>query len=140
MPDQVIITQVRNARSLNSENTAFDVEINHPEHSWIPYTLNPDDEDMTVDNSVLLGLIGSNYAVYVAPTQEELDAELSASLRQQRDDKLVLEVDPIVTNPLRWAELTEAKQAEWTQYRTDLLNLTDQAGFPNTVTWPTKPS
>jgi len=136
---QVTITEVRNAQSLNAENTRFDVEINHPEHGWIPYTLNPDDTDMTVDNSVLLELIGTDYAVYVAPTQAELDAELSENLRGQRDQKLVEEVDPLVTNPLRWAELTDAKQAEWTQYRTDLLNLPDQAGFPNTVTWPTKP-
>ena len=137
---QVTITEVRNAQSLNAENTWFDVEINHPEHGWIPYGLHPDDTDMTVDNSVLLGLIGSDYAAYVAPTQAELDAELAASLRGQRDQKLAEEVDPIVTNPLRWAELTDAKQAEWTQYRTDLLNLPAQAGFPNTVTWPTKPS
>ena len=135
----VTITEVRNAQSLNAENTWFDVEINHPEHGWIPYGLNPDDTDMTVDNSVLLGLIGSDYAAYVAPTQDELDAELAASLRGQREERLVQEVDPIVTNPLRWAELTDAKQAEWTQYRTDLLNLPAQAGFPNTVTWPTKP-
>ena len=136
----VTITEVRNAQSLNAENTAFDVEINHPEHGWIPYTLNPEDTDMTVDNSVLLELIGSDYAAYVAPTQDELDAELAASLRGQRDDKLVNEVDPIVTNPLRWAELTDAKQSEWTQYRTDLLNLPAQSGFPNSVTWPTKPT
>ena len=136
---QVTITEVRNAQSLNAENTWFDVEINHPEHSWIPYTLNPDDTDMTVDNNVLLGLIGSNYAAYVAPTQAELDAELAANLRGQRDQRLAEEVDPIVTNPLRWGELTDAKQAEWTQYRTDLLNLPAQEGFPNTVTWPTKP-
>ena len=135
----VTITEVRNAQSLNAENTWFDVEINHPEYGWIPYSLNPDDTDMTVDNSVLLELIGSDFAAYVAPTQAELDAELAASLRAQRDDKLVQEVDPIVTNPLRWAELTDAKQAEWTQYRTDLLNLPAQAGFPNTMTWPTKP-
>ena len=136
---QVTITEVRNAQSLNAENTAFEVEINHPEYDWIPYTLLPSDTDMTVDNSVLLGLIGSDYAAYVAPTQAELDAELAANLRAERDDKLVQEVDPIVTNPLRWAELTDAKQAEWTQYRTDLLNLPAQEGFPNTVTWPTKP-
>ena len=135
----VTITEVRSAQSLNAENTKFNVEINHPEHSWIPYTLNPDDTDMTVDNSVLLGLIGSDYAAYVAPTQAELDAGLAASLRYERDEKLAQEVDPIVTNPLRWGELTEAKQAEWTQYRTDLLNLPAQAGFPNTITWPTKP-
>ena len=136
---QVTITEVRNAQSLNAENTAFEVEINHPEYSWIPYGLDPDDTDNTVDNSVLLTLIGSDYAAYVAPTQAELDAELAANLRGQRDQKLAQEVDPVVTNPLRWAELTDAKQAEWTQYRTDLLNLPAQAGFPNTVTWPTKP-
>ena len=135
----VTITEVRNAQSLNLENTAFEVEINHPEYNWIPYTLLPSDTDMTVDNSVLLELIGTDFEAYVAPTQAELDAELAASLRGQRDQRLAQEVDPIVTNPLRWAELTDAKQAEWTQYRTDLLNLPDQAGFPNTVTWPTKP-
>jgi len=137
---QVTITEVRNAQSLNAENTMFNVDINHPEYNWIPYALHPDDTDMTVDNSVLLELIGTDFEVYVAPTQAELDAELSANLRGQRDQKLAQEVDPIVTNPLRWAELTDAKQAEWTQYRTDLLNLPDQSGFPNTVTWPTKPT
>ena len=136
----ITITEVRNAHSLNVENTVFNVEINHPEFGWISYGLMPDDTDMTVDNSVLLELIGSDYAAYVAPTQAELDAELAANLRGQRDQRLAEEVDPIVTNPLRWAELTESKQAEWTQYRTDLLNLPAQAGFPNTVTWPTKPT
>ena len=136
----ITITEVRNAQSLNAENTAFDVEINHPEYGWIPYGLHPADTDMTVDNSVLLELIGSDYEAYVAPTQAQLDEALSGHLRAQRDDMLVEEVDPIVTNPLRWAELTDAKQAEWTQYRTDLLNLPDQSGFPNSVTWPTKPT
>ncbi len=135
----ITITEVRNAQSLNVENTAFEVDINHPDYGWIPYGLMPDDRDTTVDNSELLTLIGSNYTVYVAPTQAELDAELSTSLREERNGKLVGEVDPIVTNPLRWAELTEDKQAEWTQYRTDLLNLPAQVGFPNTVTWPSKP-
>ena len=137
---QVTITEVRNAQSLNAENTAFDVEINHPEFGWIPYGLHPDDTDMTVDNSVLLELIGTDFEAYVAPTQAELDAQLATGLRAERDDKLVNEVDPVVTNPLRWAELTDAKQAEWTQYRTDLLNLPAQAGFPSSVTWPTKPT
>jgi len=137
---QVTITEVRNAQSLNAENTRFDVEINHPEHGWIPYGLTPHDTDMTVDNSVLLELIGTDFEAYVAPTQEELDAELAANLRGQRDQKLAQEVDPVVTNPLRWAELTDVKQAEWAQYRTDLLNLPAQEGFPNTVTWPTKPT
>ena len=49
----VTITQVRNAQSLNVENTAYDVEINHPDYGWIPYTLDPSDTDMTIDNHKL---------------------------------------------------------------------------------------
>ena len=137
---QVTITEVRNAQSLNAENTAFDVEINHPEYSWIPYTLDPDDTDMTVDNSVLLELIGSDYAAYVAPTAEEITAELAASVRGQRDGLLASDVDPIAGNALRWAALTSANREAWSDYREALLDLTAQAGFPNTVTWPTKPT
>jgi len=79
-------------------------------------------------------------------TSQEIEAHNQAPIdmlpfiiREQRNQKLLEEVDPIVTNPLRWVELTEDKQAEWTQYRTDLLNLPAQSGFPNTITWPTKP-
>lgn len=135
----ITITQVRNAQSLNVENTAYDVEINHPDYGWIPYTLDPSDTDMNIDNNAVMSLISTNFTSYVAPTQAELDAELEANLRSQRDQKLVEELDPIVTNPLRWAELTSDKQTEWTQYRTDLLNVPQQSGFPTNVTWPDKP-
>lgn len=135
----VTITEVRNAQSLNTENTYFDLEINHPEYGWIPYGLNPSDEDNTVDNAELLELIGSKFNAYVAPTKEQLDAELAESLRAERSRRLLEEVDPLVTNFLRWNELTEEKQEEWKQYRSELLDLPSQEGFPNTATWPTKP-
>ena len=135
----ITITEVRNAKSMNASNTSIDVEINHPEYGWIPYLLTDYDTDTTINNDELLELIGSDYAAYVAPTQEELDAALAASIRGQRDNLLATEVDPLVTNPLRWAELTEAQQAAWTQYRRALLDITAQAGFPNEVVWPTKP-
>jgi hypothetical protein len=84
--------------------------------------------------------------VSVDMTSQEIEAYNQAPIdmlpiiiREQRNEKLLQEVDPLVTNPLRWAELTEDKQAEWTQYRTDLLNIPEQSGFPNTITWPTKP-
>jgi hypothetical protein len=133
------ITEVRNAQSMNAANTSIDVEINHPTYGWIPYLLTDYDTDMTINNDELLELIGSDYAAYVPPTQEELDAALAASIRGQRNNLLATEVDPLVTNPLRWAELTEAQQAAWTQYRSALLDITAQAGFPNEVVWPTKP-
>lgn len=135
----ITITEVRNAASLQSDNLRMDVEINHPQHGWIPYTLDPDDTDTTIDNDEVMSLIGTDFAAYVAPTQEELDAAAAAQVRADRDSILVTEVDPIVSNPLRWADMTADKQAEWSAYRTALLDITNQAGFPHDITWPTKP-
>ena len=136
---QAIITEIRNAKSLNAENTIYDVEINHPEYGWIPYTLDPDDTDQTVSNGDLLALIGSNFAAYVPPTQAELDEQAAAMVRGQRDHLLATEVDPIVSNPLRWADMTAEQQTAWSSYRRDLLDITAQEGFPHNVVWPTKP-
>jgi len=63
----------------------------------------------------------------------------AAQVRGERDNILVTVVDPLVSNPLRWADLTADQQTAWSQYRTDLLAVPQQAGFPNTITWPTKP-
>ena len=134
----ITITEVRNAASLQSDNLRMNVEINHPSYGWIPYGLDPADTDTTIDNNAVLALIGTDFAAYVPPTQAELDAALAAEVRADRDERLT-EVDAIAGNALRWAELTAAKKAEWSQYRTDLLNVPHQDGFPNTVTWPTKP-
>jgi len=65
--------------------------------------------------------------------------EIGNGIRLERNFKLVAEVDPLVSNPLRWNDLTDTQRTAWTQYRTDLLNIPQQAGFPHDVTWPTKP-
>jgi hypothetical protein len=136
----ILINEVQNAQSLNLENTLFNVEINHPEHGWISYTLNPEDTDETINNGDLLTLIGTTFTAYVAPTQAELDAEQTLFIRDNRNNFLVTEVDPIVGNPFLWADLPSDKQNAWTTYRTDLLNVPQQSGFPNTIIWPTKPT
>ena len=135
----IFINNIRNATSLNADNTKFNLEIEHPQFGWIPYTLDPTDDDETINNDALLALIGDDFTAYVAPTQAELDAEAAAAVRGQRDMLLAQEVDPIVSNPLRWADMTTEQQNAWSQYRSDLLNITDQEGFPHDVTWPTKP-
>ena len=136
----ITITQVRNAASLQSDNQRMDVEINHPDHSWIPYTVDPMDTDETINNDEVMALIGSNFTSYVAPTQAELNAETATNIRAERDNILVSVVDLLVSNQLRWAELTSDKRNEWTNYRTNLLGVPQQSGFPNSITWPTEPS
>lgn len=135
----ISITEIRNAKSLQSDNTRFDVEINHPEFGWIPYTVDPSDMDTTIDNDTIMSLIGSDFEAYIPPTQEELDAQAAASVRGQRDYLLQTEVDPIVSNPLRWGSLSDEQQLAFTVYRQNLLDITEQEGFPHNVVWPTKP-
>jgi hypothetical protein len=131
------ITQYRNAVSLSADNARMDVEINHPTYGWIPYTIDPTDEDNTIDNTSLLALIGDNFSAYVAPTQAELDAATASDVRNERDRRLVAEVDPIVSNPLRWDAMTDQQKADMSAHRLALLDVPQQSGFPNTVSWPT---
>ena len=67
------------------------------------------------------------------------DEQKSSDARILRDLLLTSEVDPIVTNPLRWVELSSTEQQQWSDYRTALLNVPQQASFPEDIVWPTKP-
>lgn len=129
----------RNAQYIDT--TRIDCEIEHPVHGWISYTLDPADTDMTIDNNALLIAMASadDVAAYVPPTQAELDEAAAQAARAERDRKLATEVDPIAGNALRWAALDADTQAAWATYRQALLDVPNQAGFPNDVTWPTKP-
>ena len=129
----------RNAQYI--DDTRIDCEIEHPVHGWIPYTLDPADTDMTVNNDDLLAAMSAkgDVAAYVPPTQEELTEALAQSVRSERAQRL-LAVDAIAGNALRWAALSEASQSEWATYRQALLDVPQQSGFPDSITWPQEPT
>jgi len=135
----ITITQVRNAKSLQANNASMDVEINHPDYGWIPYTVEPTDTDTTINNDAILALISTDFVAYVAPTAAEIATALAVTERSKRDGLLRTVVDPIVGNALRWAALTSEQRTAWATYRTALLDVPAQAGFPNSITWPTAP-
>lgn len=62
-----------------------------------------------------------------------------AQAREKRDRLLRTVVDPIVSNPLRWADMTDAQRQAWADYRRALLDVPDQAGFPLEIVWPAIP-
>ena len=74
---------------------------------------------------------------WVLDTEFQLLNE-TVEVRNQRDSLLV-EMDEIVSNPLRWATFSPELQAQWVQYRLDLLNVPQQSGFPLNVVFPEKP-
>lgn len=77
---------------------------------------------------------GSSSTVDVR-TQEQV----ANSVRNKRNNLLKHEVDPIAGNTLRWDELASDRQSELASYRTALLDVPQQGGFPSNITWPTKP-
>jgi hypothetical protein len=58
-------------------------------------------------------------------------------IRSARNMRLAL-VDRV--NPLWYASLSAEQQTELAAYRQSLLDITDQAGYPNTIVWPKKPT
>lgn len=126
------ITQARNAQSLNADNTRFDVQINHPDHGWLPYTLDPSDTDDTIDNSALRSVIGSDFAAYAAPTTDEINAALAADVRAERNAKLA---------DSDWRASQDVTMSdEWRDYRQALRDVPSQLPSSSSITWPTEPS
>jgi hypothetical protein len=47
---------------------------------------------------------------------------------------------PDRVNPMWWASMSTEEQAEVSEYRQALLNITDQAGYPLQIDWPPPPA
>lgn len=123
------------------ENGWIDCEIDHPKYGWSPFTCDPNDPGALFDTKELYDrmVASGTVAPYIPPTPEELYVMQTSLIRRQRDFLLMTRVDPIVSNNLRWADLTAEEQQELTDYRRALLDITDQEGFPFNVVWPIEP-
>ena len=88
----IIIPEIRNAKSISEDNSSVDMEINHPDFGWIPYTLRNDDPDNTIDNNQLREVMGQNFMDYIPPTEAEIVAAAEAEIRAERDYRLEEEV------------------------------------------------
>lgn len=60
------------------------------------------------------------------------DEEKAAEKRTIRDCYLSMYVDPVVTNPLRWADLSAEEQDVYKSYRQYLLDITEAEDWPET--------
>jgi hypothetical protein len=73
---------------------------------------------------------------------EDTDEKIRILSGEIRDLRLyyLQQIDAIVQNPLRYMEFTDEEKSELAQFRRDLLDLPQQAGFPLDVVWPVKPA
>lgn len=66
--------------------------------------------------------------------------DCSASLRLHRDLLLETYVDPIASNSLRLADMSEEDVQALKDFRVALLDIPNQTDFPDNVSWPEFPS
>jgi hypothetical protein len=78
-------------------------------------------------------------------TQEEaewdaMEAEWAAGANDRAADDIRTERDAKLTQS-DWTQVVDAPvdQAAWATYRQALRDIPEQAGFPNTINWPTEP-
>ena len=70
-------------------------------------------------------------------SDEEIYAYKANKIRTERNILLSTTVDTM--NSIRWETLTDIQKQQWIEYRQALLDVPQQEGFPNNVTWPIKP-
>ena len=80
------------------------------------------------------GPISAYVPIRVEPTLEQMQIQT-----RNKRNQLLGQLDSLVSNPLRWAGLSDQEKADVAAYRTALLNVPQQPGFPLDITWPNKP-
>jgi hypothetical protein len=127
-----------NPKWVDQAHTSIDLTVRFEEiDEDLPFHATPNDTEehgRDIFERAKKGEFGE-IAEWTPPTQEQL----AANARGQRDN-LLLELDMIVGNPLRWASFTTEQQTAWANYRQALLDVPQQPGFPNIINWPIKPT
>lgn len=126
---------LNNIRNPNyAESGVINCEINHPVFGWIPFTASQDDSEAIgrgIFDVVVSGAIGE-IGVFKIPVMTEEVARIERDVRLR-------EMDAIVSNPLRWSDMTDVQKREWSDYRLALLDVPQQPDFPESIVWPSIP-
>jgi len=95
---------------------------------YTKYVLGPTFTDTAATDTTLAQTAAEQEAAYKASK----DAEQANSVRTSRNDKL---------KDCDWTQITDATvdKTAWATYRQALRDVTAQAGFPWTITWPDAP-
>ena len=87
IPDGNTSFEIKNPHWNNSEHSSFDVELNHPEYSWIPYTVADGDSEGTYCYKLWAIKDTLDIQEYVEPvkTLEEIKQELLQKIDSEAD-------------------------------------------------------
>ena len=102
------------------EGGLIDCEIEHPEHGWIPFTLNPKDPAAGIDVAALFAEISKEGDVAAYSPDKEKTAAISAHLMAVQANELLAKSDLVV---MRCFERSKKLPASWVAYREKLRQI-----------------
>lgn len=124
--------EVKNPKWADFEQTTINCEIDFDDlvEEFVPFSAVASG-DYPHTHEIFARCVAGEFGV-VAPYTPPADItgeEALGMVRADRDNLLATEVDPIVSNPLRWNDLTTEQQDAWATYRRALLDITTT--YPN---------
>lgn len=148
-------TNVKNPKWANFSKTVIDCEVNFDAiaEEFVPFTAVASG-DLPHTHEIFARCVAGEFGPVAeyTPPPDIVGEEALVKVRAERGRKLSTEVDPIVLNPLRWADMTAAQQQAWSDYRRALLDITtafpnpsfvwneDKQGYDEVgIVWPVKP-
>lgn len=132
-------SEVKNCQYSNDSNTGINCTVLFENLGWVEFTASPDDvpHSKEIYERAQAGEFGS-IQPYVSGPSNVVELSLESKIRSRRN-ALLSDLDQIVTNPLRWASLSQELQQDYARYRQELLDVPQQQNFPTDVKWPTPP-
>lgn len=76
--------EIKNAKYVSASTNLVDVEINHPDHGWLPYTFIEDEVDDSYDEEIREYLLSANITPFVVNAAEVASQQLASANRQAR--------------------------------------------------------
>ena len=133
---------VTNLEYINFEKTRINCVVNFVDVGSLPFTADKTDpvpHGREIFERAVAGEFGA-IGEYIAPATTEIDTTTLGNQQRAMRNRILEELDRVVSNPLRWAELSESGQQDYVRYRQELLDIPQQDQFPTSITWPTPPA
>ena len=123
---------VKNPKWANADKTVINCEVDFDDliEEFVPFTARPSG-DLEHTHEIFSRCASGEFGV-VAPYTPPADITGEVALnmvRGLRNNILETVVDPIVSNSLRWNDMTTEQQNAWSGYRNALLDITTT--YPN---------
>ena len=123
--ENITYTRVRNPKWLNQAHTFLECEVQftHIPEEWVPFSAR-ESGDLPHTHAIFAECVAGNYGEiqeFITPVLTE--SERTDAIREVRDQILESEVDPVISNSVRFNSLSTEKQQEWMDYRQTLLDL-----------------